>query len=536
MSRRFLVAVYCILGGVALYGVLLPPDALIWRVLYEDCFYYLKIAQNVVAGAGVTLDGVEPTNGFHPLWMLLCVFAEAVSSRYALNIILFAGVAAHLLQCVLIYKIVSSRGSRGVAHAAAIFWLVSYRVWASNVCGLETPLVTLMVCACIYMARSRLSVSFKSSVLFGCLLGLTVLSRFDALLLLGVLLAWASLASEGRWSLRLRNAVVMGMASLLTVLPWFLWSRSASGVLLPNSRAALSLVRGHGISMQPSFWESLVRQIKVAVYWLPDTANAFGLYPLALPSMTVAYVLSIVMFLLLAVLTVLGVRMVSGKDRAFIVMLSSFVWLHVGYYSICAYPEVRYLLPACSAIVVLAACLAVEASKRYQRAWVRKALISGYVLLLASSVCAGVSAWSRHQGATRTHVAHRELLETARSLHLSLGRDAVVGSWNAGIMSYYSRRTVVNLDGCVNDSALAANAKGELCSYLDERGVTHLVDFYSDIFNLMDKYGGNPLWRDDYMPVMTHKDGRVVVLERRRLSNQSDPDITTDMDAIPGRR
>jgi hypothetical protein len=36
---------------------------------YDDSFYYLQIARNVARGLGPTFDGVEPTNGFHPLWL-----------------------------------------------------------------------------------------------------------------------------------------------------------------------------------------------------------------------------------------------------------------------------------------------------------------------------------------------------------------------------------------------------------------------------------------------------------------------------------
>ncbi|MCP4539563.1 MAG: hypothetical protein GY832_20705 [Chloroflexi bacterium] len=36
----------------------------------DDAFYYFTIARNAVRGHGVTFDGVTPTNGFHPLWLV----------------------------------------------------------------------------------------------------------------------------------------------------------------------------------------------------------------------------------------------------------------------------------------------------------------------------------------------------------------------------------------------------------------------------------------------------------------------------------
>ena len=38
--------------------------------LSDDAYYYYIIAENVAAGHGSTFDGLAPTNGYHPLWML----------------------------------------------------------------------------------------------------------------------------------------------------------------------------------------------------------------------------------------------------------------------------------------------------------------------------------------------------------------------------------------------------------------------------------------------------------------------------------
>jgi hypothetical protein len=48
------------------------------RFLFEDYFYYLRVARDLVEGNGVTADVSAPTNGFHPLWMLICTAAIAL--------------------------------------------------------------------------------------------------------------------------------------------------------------------------------------------------------------------------------------------------------------------------------------------------------------------------------------------------------------------------------------------------------------------------------------------------------------------------
>ena len=58
-----------------------PFELLLEHILYEDFFYYLGVADHVVRGDGATFDGTAPTNGFHPMWMAVCVLLEAVTDR-----------------------------------------------------------------------------------------------------------------------------------------------------------------------------------------------------------------------------------------------------------------------------------------------------------------------------------------------------------------------------------------------------------------------------------------------------------------------
>src|SRR5262245_34601935 len=44
-------------------------DDVVFRIT-DDAYYYFNTARNIVIGFGVTFDRMNPTNGFHPLWML----------------------------------------------------------------------------------------------------------------------------------------------------------------------------------------------------------------------------------------------------------------------------------------------------------------------------------------------------------------------------------------------------------------------------------------------------------------------------------
>ena len=63
----------------------------------DDCFYYLKVAQNLATGHGSTFNGINPTNGYHPLWLVcLTLFRMVFHSASFIGFIAFAVVLATL--------------------------------------------------------------------------------------------------------------------------------------------------------------------------------------------------------------------------------------------------------------------------------------------------------------------------------------------------------------------------------------------------------------------------------------------------------
>src|SRR5712671_3742952 len=42
------------------------------QLFADDTYFYLQVAWNFARGMGSTFNTLIPTNGYHPLWMLLC--------------------------------------------------------------------------------------------------------------------------------------------------------------------------------------------------------------------------------------------------------------------------------------------------------------------------------------------------------------------------------------------------------------------------------------------------------------------------------
>jgi hypothetical protein len=125
---------------------------------------------------------------------------------------------------------------------------------------------------------------------------------------------------------------------------------------------------------------------------------------------------------------------------------------------------------------------------------------------------------------------HRlNMLEGARWLEGNTAPEARIGSFNAGIFGYFSGRTVINLDGVVNEDAYKARRDGRTMDYICAQEIRYLVD-------LEQEYWVSSRCRDDPSlqfelvakigrPLSYFRGGQVTVLE---LVSMPEPPATED--------
>jgi hypothetical protein len=120
----------------------------------DDAYYYFKVAQNITEGFGSTFDKINPTNGYHPLWMLVCIPIFALA-RFdlilPLRVLLLVTAIMDAATAVLIYRLIKSNLSNAVAIVASSFW--AFGIFVQNTVyesGLETPLAAFAIVLFIY--------------------------------------------------------------------------------------------------------------------------------------------------------------------------------------------------------------------------------------------------------------------------------------------------------------------------------------------------------------------------------------------------
>jgi hypothetical protein len=396
----------------------------------DDGFYYFQIARNVARGAGSTFDGLHPTNGYHPLWLLALVpiFAVMPGPQAAAH-------AAVWLQGLLLAgaTAVAYLGARRrlepwpAAAAALVFLILALR---PSLGGLEFALHALAVAACLWAVGAR------PAWAVGLLLALAFLARLDNLLLALVLV-------HPRWR---RASIPLLWPTLLAALAYVAVNVALFGDTLPVSGLAKRLWSAHLLTQDPVYRAHGFLGAKLSLLASLLTRNPLGVV-LAAGSVGA-----------------LALRPLRSYALFAAAQLAGYALLFHGELSFARWYFVMPLLLAGLLVGALAARMRPEAA---------------CLLAVALAVSALAVAWRwrvREAGGGPTAPLHA----AARWVASGLPPEARVGSWVAGTVGFESGRTVVNLDGLVNTRAYLEREQYDQCAYWRSAGLTHLVDAFAE--------------------------------------------------------
>jgi hypothetical protein len=152
LSRLFEITLVAIVMAIYLYAALAAPHNFVTKwFIRDDAFYYFKVAQNITEGRGSTLDGINPTNGYHPLWMLICIPIFSLA-RFdlilPLRVLVLVSGAISAATGVLLFRLVKRTLSAPAAVFAASYWVFDRAIHTDvTQFGLETGLTALTMTA-----------------------------------------------------------------------------------------------------------------------------------------------------------------------------------------------------------------------------------------------------------------------------------------------------------------------------------------------------------------------------------------------------
>lgn len=419
------------------------PVLVFWRpapftVTFDDAYYYFTIGRHLAEGQGSSFDGINLTNGYHPLWLAICTlpYLLGLAGLAAVRAVLVLQLGLWAATLSIVATIESNAidrfprlddRSRRLATAAIVglFVLVAANpfVVKTFVNGLESGIAALVAVALLALSTQRggqlRGDSRRAGFLVGSLFALAFLARTDAVFFIGAALVWSAF-DAGRD--RLRD-------------------------LLPAFAPAAAVATAYLALNQRVFGDPL--QVSGVVKRLPLTAGrtaAMGLVGV------------------LALAVILAARRDrtpserfgrTGRFFACTAWFASGCVLLAGYYRLLSVetylwyyaPLVLYgilLLLHFAADLMEAAAREAPAYRSPSRQVLRFAILLGLPLVAAFVLSARSFADPELRSLTEGDRVAGEWMRT----HLPPG--AVAASWDAGVVAYFAERPVVNLDGLVN--------------------------------------------------------------------------------------
>ena len=151
----FEAALAIVVISISLYAALSDAQNLSQQwFIRDDAYYYFKVAQNISEGHGSTFDGINSTNGYHPLWLWICIpiFAlTRIDLILPLRILLLVMGGLSLTTAILLYRLLGKVFTPAIGALAAIYWVFSkdilLRVYQQ---GLETGLAAFFIVLLLY--------------------------------------------------------------------------------------------------------------------------------------------------------------------------------------------------------------------------------------------------------------------------------------------------------------------------------------------------------------------------------------------------
>ncbi len=458
------------IGLVYVALAFLPLNILLVETLPDDAFYYFQIARHVSEGHGSTFDGTNLTNGYHPLWMLLLVpvfsiFSEGGTFDVApVHAALVVAVLCAIVTGFFLLSVMRRSGlSEKVSSLLLLLFFFNPFVLYAFLNGLETALVFMLLSLLVLVALQYDEEKSTARIaVIGFVGGLLMLARLDTVFYFLGALAWLAYIHGFPKNMyqTCRPVLVAGVAASLLVVPFLMWNYSTFGMLLTSASVASTEVN-RGLTIADN-GDTLVTALRAPVYM---TLRALG----DVLKNTGAPIL---------ILLVVGYLIARVRDKTILLVQAPILWFLVagGAAHLLVSAAARYtwrdwyFVPLNVLFVLLFSYYisGLLTKERFSK-WV----VAGLLLGVTFSY---VVMWERY-------VQHREHVQADMFAAAQWGNDylpeeSVVGVFNAGIQGYFSRHTVVNLDGLVNNVAAEAIKEKRLWEYaLTDAKVTHVADF-----------------------------------------------------------
>lgn len=470
------------------------------KPLTEDGYYALTIAWNLGTGKGIVYNYDIVTTGFQPLYVFtlapvawLLNYMGYGKTEFLRFVIVYSGFLILLFFYLLriLTRLLSKNVNKNEFELILILMvLFSYKVFLQFFNGLETGLYLCFVCFSIILSIKIFSQKLSEIyyLLFGVVLGFTVLARIDFLLPAACVILF--LAYQKKVNLKQLSLITFFL--FITIAPWFFYVYKTTGSIFPTS-----------VLVQSRFLSSFELYDRIDKFFFALLNPVVPFFYTGLTNTLIFYFPSaIIVTILIRSFLKERFKLFNSDKLKIIYIWGLSILLLIGVYFFLAsvpyfYP--RYFSPF---YVVSIPILAITLSKYFN--W-KKAAAFKILFLISISLFIMNSIGGLFYKKSTASLANRLSV-----LQDEFYKNKKIGMFQSGIGGYYFDN-VLNLDGKVNHYALNYSKRGELEKYLDSLGVEILLD-WKEYFSLLDKQYLYENWEQSNIVFL---DGKSVMYSRK---------------------
>ena len=451
-----------------------------WQLMTEDGYLMQTIARNMAIGLGMsTAEGTLPTNGVQPLATIafaalhyLAGGDKEVGIIYVtIFLAMIALLAAWQLRGLILSLFKQWEISPNTALLVAALWFASPLVTHHSTNGLETGLYYLAIIASLHYYFSlnlsdHQAMRTSQRFILGILLGLTFLSRNDAVFFIAALLIAHVVSSDSaiisHIKHRLIDAAFAGAISVIIGLPWLIYNQVNFGSIIPISGTAES----HAAVFGENFMMIPANLLEASLIYLPIPRNMEETLPVFIISSLIIVFFCFSFWKLFANKS-LNVKRFFLTTYIFVACISAYYGLTFG----ANWFVTRYLSALSPMLWLISfSVLYLLFSNVLSKQTFIKTAVATSTLLLSIGLVIQVFVFKNGDG----HM-HKQVVDWAME---NVDRTAWVAAPQTGTLGYFHDRTI-NLDGKTNLNALNALLKdGHNLNYiLDTPSIEYIIDW-----------------------------------------------------------
>jgi len=454
------------------------------KIIGDDAFYYFTIARNIAAGNGITFDGLSPTNGFHPLYVVL-LLPFFLFNFNDVDVPVHLGLTTlsilNVMTAIVLYKIIIMFGRKKAALYSTFIWLFNPYIIFLTLSGVEASLNAFFLSVVIYhYIKMKFNCSYSLPYMFtlGIFMGISFLCRTDNIFLFICvfidLIYTFDRKQMNRALMNIYRILSYSLGALLVVSPWLIWNILTFNEILQTSGQSLSFfVHSSFLNKYGSFF-SLQFLMKLAwnFYYMADRTAEFVLSDRLITTFIAGIIVSQVIFKT----NHKSLRKII-KETWFLGLFSVFIFCFYSGYQ--WFIQNWYFMSLVFISTIFVGFGIEQITQQFYEILKSSQSIRGLqynkiqtsILLLIFLIFSIKGAYIWNKGMYQPGEGY----EMVMWMNENIPDTDRIAAFDSGLLGYYSDNTLINLDGVVNNDAAKAMREGQLYSYIKEMNVTYVI-------------------------------------------------------------